>query len=160
AAAPRAEASARVPPPEPTTEPASQPVSQPAAQPDPASQPSSAPQTVAPPAAREAPPAAAATPGPVVPPALPDAWTGDALRQVREARGITIQQICERTKITRHHIENIESDRFDVLPAQVYLRGILLTIARELRLDGQKVARSYLERLGGAAPAGAAPRPR
>jgi cytoskeletal protein RodZ len=69
---------------------------------------------------------------------------------VREARGLSTQQIADRTKVTRHHIENIEGDRFAVLPAQVYLRGILLAIARELRLDGQKVARSYIERIGSA----------
>ena len=85
--------------------------------------------------------------------AAPDAaaWTGEVLRQLREARGITIQQISERTKVTRHHIENIEADRFGPLPAPVYLRGILLGIARELRLDGQKVARSYLERVAASA---------
>ncbi len=103
-------------------------------------------------------------PHPVVPaappapaPLLPDAWTGEALRQVREARGLSVQQICERTKVTRHHIENIEADRFSALPAQVYLRGILLTLARELRLDGQKVARSYIERIGGNAPTPSGP---
>ena len=83
------------------------------------------------------------------------AWTGEVLRQLREARGISIQQISERTKVTRHHIENIEGDRYGVLPAPVYLRGILLGIARELRLDGQKVARSYLERMAVAAGASA-----
>jgi hypothetical protein len=104
------------------------------------------------------------TPAPVVSPAGPardapatdaTAWTGEVLRQLREARGISIQQISERTKVTRHHIENIEADRYGALPASVYLRGILLGIARELRLDGQKVARSYLERMSGAAGAGA-----
>jgi curved DNA-binding protein CbpA len=103
------------------------------------------------------------TPVPVASPpvargaAVPDgtAWTGEVLRQLREARGISIQQISERTKVTRHHIENIEADRYGHLPAPVYLRGILLGIARELRLDGQKVARSYLERM--AAAAGNAP---
>jgi cytoskeletal protein RodZ len=92
-----------------------------------------------------------------VPILLPDTWTGDALRQVREARGLSVQQIADRTKVTRHHIENIEGDRFASLPPQVYLRGILLALARELRLDGQKVARSYIERL---ASGGGAPKPR
>jgi cytoskeletal protein RodZ len=55
--------------------------------------------------------------------------------------------MSERTKVTRHHVENIEAERFSALPAPVYLRGILLTMARELRLDGQKVARAYLERV-------------
>jgi radical SAM protein with 4Fe4S-binding SPASM domain len=99
-------------------------------------------------------PAPIATPVPMNPPrAAPPAppadqtlWTGEVLRQLREARGLSLQQLSERTKITRHHLENIEADRFGLLPAPVYLRGILLSLARELRLDGQKVARSYLER--------------
>ena len=76
--------------------------------------------------------------------------------QVREARGLTTAALSERTKVIRHHIENIETDRFDALPAPVYLRGILMSLARELRLDGQKVSRSYLERMAG--EVGPAPR--
>jgi cytoskeletal protein RodZ len=56
--------------------------------------------------------------------------------------------------VTRHHLENIEADRFGALPAPVYLRGILMSLARELRLDGQKVARSYLERASTEPPSG------
>jgi cytoskeletal protein RodZ len=78
---------------------------------------------------------------------LPDnlRWTGEQLRKAREARGLTVVQLAEKTRITRHHIENVEADRFEKLPAPVYLRGIVMCLARELRLDGQKVARSYLE---------------
>lgn len=98
-------------------------------------------------------------PAPASPPAEPlipegGPWTGDVLRRIREARGITVRQIADRTKVTRHHIENIEDEKFAALPAPVYLRGILLSIARELRLDGQKVARSYLDRASGAEAAG------
>jgi hypothetical protein len=113
---------------------------------------------------------APAAPAPVAyagPPAEPEIpmpegalWSGEALRRVREARGITIKQIAERTKVTRHHVENIEGERFSALPAPVYLRGILLSLARELRLDGQKVARAYLERAAGAADGPGAGRPR
>ena len=72
-------------------------------------------------------------------------FDGDMLRRAREQRGITLPQLCERTKISRHHVENLEAGRYDKLPAAVYLRGILMALAKELRLDGQKVARSYLE---------------
>ena len=101
-----------------------------------------------------APAAAVASPTPEA-----TSWSGEVLRKLREARGISLQQISERTKVTRHHIENIEADRFELLPAAVYLRGILLSIARELRLDGPKVARSYLERVS-AACSTTAPLPR
>jgi cytoskeletal protein RodZ len=86
----------------------------------------------------------------VIPPGA--RFSGELLRRAREARGLTVAQICERTKVIRHHIENLEGDRYDKLPAPVYLRGILMALAKELRLDGQKVARSYLEAMQGAAP--------
>jgi hypothetical protein len=119
----------------------------PAARPAPADGEASAPRPSAPPA----PPAAIHTPAPREAP-IPEfaSWTGDALRSVREARGLSLSQLSERTKVTRHHLENIESDRYTALPAPVYLRGILLSLARELRLDGQKISRSYLERMAAA----------
>jgi hypothetical protein len=105
-------------------------------------------------------PAAAASRAPAPEPQIPmpegAAWTGEAIRRVREARNLTVQQIAERTRVTRHHVENIEADRFSALPAPVYLRGILHSIARELRLDGQKVARAYLARAAGTPPTGSA----
>ncbi|MFL5301419.1 MAG: helix-turn-helix domain-containing protein [Anaeromyxobacteraceae bacterium] len=80
-------------------------------------------------------------------------FTGEVLRRAREARGLTVVQLCERTKITRHHIEHLEADRYDKLPAMVYLRGILVAVSKELRLDGQKVARSYLDAIAAASGA-------
>ncbi|HVO20015.1 MAG TPA: helix-turn-helix domain-containing protein [Anaeromyxobacter sp.] len=120
-------------------------------------------------AAPPTPSAPAAPPEPAAPPPaqaeaelVPEdaVWSGAVLRRIREARGMSLQQVSERTKVTRHHVENVEADRFDQLPATVYLRGILLSLARELRLDGQKVARSYLERVASAHPGGPAQRPR
>jgi hypothetical protein len=81
-------------------------------------------------------------------------WTGALLREAREARGLTVVQMAERTKVSRIHIECVEEERFEQLPVAVYLRGIVMCLARELRLDGQKVARSYLERASGGAKSG------
>ena len=74
-------------------------------------------------------------------------WTGESLRQARESRGLSVLQMAERTRFQRSWIEAIEQERFDGLPAPVYLRGVLLSVASVLRLDGQVVARSYLERV-------------
>jgi hypothetical protein len=106
------------------------------------------------------PPPPAPSPPPATEIPMPEgaAWTGEALRRVREARGISVPQIAERTKVTRYHVENIEAERYSALPAPVYLRGILLSLARELRLDGQKVARAYLERAAAAGYGGGAAR--
>jgi cytoskeletal protein RodZ len=92
-------------------------------------------------------------PRPFVPPEGAT-WTGELLRQAREARGLSVAQMAERTKLSRLHIEAVEADNFGQLPVAAYLRGIVMCIARELRLDGQKVARSYLERAAGAARPG------
>jgi hypothetical protein len=109
-----------------------------------------------PPAAPLAPPASAT---PERPPELPsrpregrgkldipsDAeFNGELLRRVRESYGLSLQQVAERTRITRIHLENVEADRYDRLPATVYLRGILVNLARELRLDPARVSKTYL----------------
>jgi hypothetical protein len=110
--------------------------------------------------AQDAPPLPAPAPAPPPPPAVDpprpfvppegSAWTGELIRQAREARGLTVAQMAERTKLSRLHIEAVEAERFAELPVAVYLRGIVMCIARELRLDGQKVSRSYMERASGA----------
>lgn len=110
------------------------------------------------PAPAAAAPAGPRPPGFTVPDGTP--WTGEVLRQAREARGLTLNQIAERTKVTRHHLENIEADRYQLLPAAVYLRGILVSVAKELRLDGPKVARSYLEAMRAGEAPEAPPKPR
>lgn len=69
---------------------------------------------------------------------------GDLLKQVRLARGLSLTQVADRTRISVKHLENIEGDRYDALPAGVYLRGMLMSLARELGLDGLRVSRSYL----------------
>ena len=71
-------------------------------------------------------------------------FNGDLLRQVRMARGLSLTQLSERTRISVRHLENVEGDRYQALPAPVYLRGILMNLARELGLDGLRVSKSYL----------------
>ncbi len=71
-------------------------------------------------------------------------FNGELLRQVREARGLTLQQVAERTRIGRLHLERVEADRYADLPPSVYLRGILISLARELKLDATRVSKSYL----------------
>ncbi|MBJ6762926.1 helix-turn-helix domain-containing protein [Myxococcaceae bacterium JPH2] len=75
----------------------------------------------------------------------PDAeFNGELLRRVREARGLSLQQVADRTRISRHHLENVEADSYGALPTTVYLRGILMNLSRELGLDPLRVSKSYL----------------
>ncbi|MCI0572367.1 MAG: helix-turn-helix domain-containing protein [Myxococcaceae bacterium] len=76
----------------------------------------------------------------------PDAeFNGELLRRIRESRGVSLQAMVDRTRISTRHLESIEADRYKLLPASVYLRGMLMSVARELGLDPARVARSYMD---------------
>jgi len=72
-------------------------------------------------------------------------FNGELLRRIREGRNLSLQMLADRTRISSRHVESIEADRYDTLPAAVYLRGMLMSIARELGLDPLRVSRSYME---------------
>ncbi|MBC7105259.1 MAG: helix-turn-helix domain-containing protein, partial [Firmicutes bacterium] len=67
----------------------------------------------------------------------------------REARGLSLAQAEEETKIRRRYLAALEENRFEVLPGRVYARAFLRTYARFLGLDGEELARE----LQGYAPA-------
>ncbi len=74
-------------------------------------------------------------------------WTGELLRRAREARGLTPQQLAERTKVQRSFIEDAEAERLDRLPPSVYLRGNVYILATVLGLDAGNVVASYVAHL-------------
>ncbi|MBI4510340.1 MAG: helix-turn-helix domain-containing protein [Deltaproteobacteria bacterium] len=73
-------------------------------------------------------------------------FTGALLRQVREARSIELATISEKTKVGAGHFRAIEEERWDSMPAPVYVRGFLVEYAKFLRLDVARVVATYLER--------------
>jgi transcriptional regulator with XRE-family HTH domain len=105
---------------------------------------------VAAPIEAASPPKADATPAKVhAPEPIVDAnteITGELLKTLREARGIDLAEISQRSKVSVHHLRSIEEESWAAMPAQVYLRGFLVELARFLRLDVQHVTRSYLAR--------------
>lgn len=74
------------------------------------------------------------------------AFTGELLRNIREAQNIELQDIAERTKISKTYLLAIEDEDFLATPAAVYLRGFVKTLAKDLKLDPEHVARTYMER--------------
>ena len=73
-------------------------------------------------------------------------FTGGLIKQIREARQIDLADIAQRTKIVASHLKSIEEERWEALPALVYLRGFLVEYARTLRLDPAQVSRTYIDR--------------
>jgi flagellar biosynthesis protein FlhG len=74
-------------------------------------------------------------------------WTGAALRRTRLARGLELAQISAVTKVNPLYLSCIEAERFDALPAAVYIRGFVSAYARCLGLDAPRVTSDYVERL-------------
>ncbi len=69
---------------------------------------------------------------------------GPWLKGQREARGVTIAEIAESSKISVRYLEALERDRFDVLPAPVFVRGFLREYARVVGLDADEVVNLFL----------------
>ena len=69
---------------------------------------------------------------------------GQVLVQVREICGMSLDEIADRTKISKFTLRCIETESFSDLPATVYLRGFLKQIAGLLRLDAQRLVTDYL----------------
>jgi flagellar biosynthesis protein FlhG len=73
-------------------------------------------------------------------------WDGARLRRARLQRGVEIDDVAAATKITPAYLRFLEEERFEDLPAVVYVRGFIASYARYLGLDAQGVARSYAAR--------------
>lgn len=73
-------------------------------------------------------------------------FSGALLRGVREALGIDLRQISEKTKIGMGYLSSIEGEIWGKLPAVVYVRGFLVEYAKMLKLDVDRVLATYLDR--------------
>ncbi|HEY2168001.1 MAG TPA: helix-turn-helix domain-containing protein, partial [Candidatus Angelobacter sp.] len=68
---------------------------------------------------------------------------GDRIRREREMRGITLNEITESTKISRRHLEALESEHFDQLPGGVFNKGFVRAYARFLGIDEDQAVADY-----------------
>jgi len=74
-------------------------------------------------------------------------WSGALLRQVREIRGISLDEIAQHTKISRGHLRNIEEGCFEYLPPDVYVKGFISQVAKLLGLDPERVTPRLMEQI-------------
>ena len=73
------------------------------------------------------------------------AWDGARLRRARLQQGVELEQIADVTKVNPTYLQFIEEERFEGLPAAVYVRGFVVGYAGCLGIDPQSVAGSYME---------------
>ena len=60
---------------------------------------------------------------------------GEFLRRERELRHISLDDVAERTKISRRYLEAIEEERYDRLPGETFVRGFIRAYAQSVGLD-------------------------
>ncbi len=60
---------------------------------------------------------------------------GDSLRAERERHGVSLAEVCARTKISERQLEAIEAERYGELPPGVFRRGMVRAYLEALALD-------------------------
>ena len=66
--------------------------------------------------------------------------TGDKLREAREALGLTLADIANRTRVPTRHLEAIENGDYGSLPSPTYTVGFAKSYARAVGLDEKVIA--------------------
>lgn len=72
---------------------------------------------------------------------------GLELRQARERRGMSLQQISNNTKISLRVLQAIEASDEARLPARVFTRSFVRSYATEVGLDPESTMRRYVEQI-------------
>jgi cytoskeleton protein RodZ len=64
-----------------------------------------------------------------------DGSLGQELRRAREARGVSLREISEQTRITMRHLEAIEADDYRNLPGGIFNKSFIKSFARHVKFD-------------------------
>jgi cytoskeletal protein RodZ len=73
----------------------------------------------------------------------PYAAPGAQLRQAREHRGLSLDEVATKTRVQRRYLQALEEGTVDKLPEPVYARGFLKRYADFLNLDSAGIAERY-----------------
>lgn len=74
-----------------------------------------------------------------------DKFDGSFLRSVREYRQVSLDQMSQMTRIGTHYLQALEDNDYTSLPAAVFVRGFVVQYARALKLEPERVAKSFMK---------------
>jgi len=77
---------------------------------------------------------------------------GEKLKQEREKRKITLEQISASTKIGTRMLQALEEDKFNQLPGGIFNKGFVRAYSRFVGLDEDQTVADYLQASGDAPP--------
>ena len=69
---------------------------------------------------------------------------GQKLEAARRAKGVTVSEAGQATKIMSKYIESMEADDFGALSAPVYVKGFIRMYAQYLGLESETLVNEYL----------------
>lgn len=77
---------------------------------------------------------------------------GQRLREAREAKGLSIEDIAASTRIPTRHLSSLETSEWDKLPAATYSVGFAKNYAAAVGLDRAEIAEALRLEMGGTRP--------
>lgn len=73
---------------------------------------------------------------------------GEFFRQVRETKGLTVEEVASKTRIRTDFVKALEEGNFAKLPDQVFARGFVRSYARSLGLDEEDAIHRFIQSAG------------
>ena len=73
---------------------------------------------------------------------------GEFFKQVRETKGLTIDEVASKTRIRSDFVKALEEGNFAKLPDQVFARGFVRSYARSLGLDEDDAIHRFIQSAG------------
>lgn len=73
---------------------------------------------------------------------------GYYLRRTREVREISLEEISNKTKISKRFLEAIEEGRWEILPGEVFIIGFIRAYSKVLGLNPDEIVEKYKQERG------------
>jgi cytoskeletal protein RodZ len=73
---------------------------------------------------------------------------GEFFKQVRETKGLTVDEVASKTRIRTDFVKALEDGNFAKLPDQVFAKGFVRSYARSLGLDEEDAIHRFVQSAG------------
>lgn len=68
---------------------------------------------------------------------------GEKLRQAREAKGLSLRDVADQTRIAHNYLEAIENDNYKTLPGGIFNKGFVRSFAKAVGIDEKEALADY-----------------
>lgn len=72
---------------------------------------------------------------------------GEKLREAREERGISLNEVAEQTRISPHYLDLIEQDDYRTLPGGIFNKGFIKSFAKYVGVDESEALQDYARQI-------------